>query len=218
MMEAFTPWQQNVLLAHRRTELFHQQKHAPSIPPPIPDTLYGQEDSLGNVDMGEERKRLRQKRLGIQAEPSIVEDSASSPTPSISPRKNLSPRKAKIDVDVGGELKKGALHMSALVPHVGERVQGFWLGRHAGKDTQSGLGPGMIPKAKAARGERFAGFYPASHAGKDTESGLGPGMVPMAKAARGEGFADWYQGKHAGRDAKSNLGPGMVPRHGRRAM
>ena len=86
----------------------------------------------------------------------------------------------------------------------------YYGDEHAGKDTQSGLGAGMVPRAEAARGEAFADFY-GQHAGRDAESGLGPGMVPRADAARGEAFADFYGDKHAGKDTESNFTVGTLP-------
>lgn len=224
-------WQQSVLLAHRRTELLLQRQ---AEPPPL------EGDSLGAVNLNAERTKVRQRRLGLTA---AAEDAIPS---AASPRGNQGfwlGKHAGKDTESGlgvgmvpkadaargerfaqffgpkhaGKDTKSVLSKGALVPMVGERVEGLWVGRHAGKDARSGLGPGMVPRADAARGERFANFFGDRHAGKDAQSGLGPGMVPHANAARGEGFADWWQGKHTGHDARSHLGPGMVPRHGRRA-
>ena len=78
--------------------------------------------------------------------------------------------------------------------------------RHAGRDTQDNLGPGMVPGADASRGEAFAHAYSSRHAGKDTLSSLGPGMVPFGGAS-GDAFVGHADGRQAGRDAQARCAP-----------
>ena len=70
--------------------------------------------------------------------------------------------------------------------------------RHAGRDTQDNLGPGMVPGADASRSEAFAHAYSSRHAGKDTLSSLGPGMVPFGGAG-GDALVGHSDGRQAGR-------------------
>ena len=92
----------------------------------------------------------------------------------------------------------------------GNAYADYYQGQHAGRDAASGFGPGMVPKASAARGEAFGGYYGNAYSGRDAASGI-KDYVPTASAARGEAFGDYYGGQHAGRDTYSGLGPGMIP-------
>ena len=92
----------------------------------------------------------------------------------------------------------------------GNAYADYYQGQHAGRDAASGFGPGMVPKASAARGEAFGGYYGNAYSGRDAASGI-KNYVPTASAARGEAFGDYYGGQHAGRDTYSGLGPGMIP-------
>ena len=80
--------------------------------------------------------------------------------------------------------------------------------RHAGRDTQDNLGPGMVPGADASRGEAFAHAYSSRHAGKDTLSSLGPGMVPIGGG--GAALAGHSDGQQAGRDSQARCAPSAI--------
>jgi hypothetical protein len=78
---------------------------------------------------------------------------------------------------------------------------------HASKDSETGLGYGMIPRADAASDN----FVANRHGWMDTHSNIGPGMVGTEDHQQREGFAAAYSEAHSGKDTEDHMDPGMVP-------
>ncbi len=156
-------WSQSVMAAHRRWEIRPPPLVAArNVPPPPPPKVQPKTrvaplepvasikpqfvDALGDVDLGQERKKRLTK---VSSEP-VIQRLMELPPPRRSAR------------DAQG-------------------YAGFWSGLHAGKDTASGLGPGLVPKPRRARGVEFANWYAGMHSGRDTQSNLGAGLVPLGE-------------------------------------
>ena len=86
-------------------------------------------------------------------------------------------------------------------------LRGLGLQRHAGRDTASGIGPGMVPTQDSS--QRASDYYQGINADMDTADGFESGMqiredYPQVRPPSQERFR--------GRDTASALGEGFVPR------
>ena len=84
--------------------------------------------------------------------------------------------------------------------------------KYAGKDAESGIGPGFIPRQNSASDGIFAEGRTFKFAGKDNADGFGPGLIPRKECASDGIFEEGRTVAHAGRDTASAIGSDMMGR------
>lgn len=106
-------------------------------------------------------------------------------------------RRKESTAALGFESIQGELY----APHKPDERADFRTGQrggHSGKDTQSGIGPDMVPSAGR---QEWPQHYPRRHAGMDTASNLSSGVMPTEKsptmAATGKKWTDPLAGQPA---------------------